>query len=931
MALTPAGEVPIANAFTESDSVIAEVGGNTRRITPLAFAEVVAAQVATVAPFDTITAETAADALATAADATQTALDRVATGADVSAAASILTSTESARDAAFVNADVYPDIATGRAAVADGEQFQVVSGAEIIRYRRDSVSTETEVARFPAVPAFDTIRTQIAINSSLGGNASTGEYDNLYNLAPSINANATGSYGGRWIAFDVGVQIGVSDVIDAIAAEIITAPTATKVRVRVWECATTDAGVNLPPAQAGDKLVASNDVANADAIALDDGADGLIAGANGREYAFPLGTSILARVGKTYKVTVEAFNASNVEVESNIASVVTTAFAQQRYVGGRKATPGAAYTNMSLTQRHSIGLLSREVFSAVGFDDRISDAEFADEAGAQEDMADRHNRNHDRLAAHSAAFSKVLPDALTFSGDSLVENSVAHVVSGQKGTDVVSRYVTGTVNNIAVGGTRSDEILAAFQALTASQQNDVGITNGGTNDVLQSVPNVVSTVVSNMESVAAISANRIIQGPWAGGNIRYYAQCSAISANLKASLGAKFFDALPFIQGYGAGSATEINVTQNGGMPTSLVADTLGHPNTAGAAIFGREWALMTRAQSGIAAPYLHDDYVVGTDTAAAAIHTVRALGPVLSYRINSGNESRAFDINATTGAITRSSVGTMPDFAELVIQAESIYGPSNEALVTVGKAMSGTTPSVSTRITASASGVVGSSARLITPALIGGSASKKFTMVIAGRMNNRANGTLLSTLKSTDFSDNVLVSKEDRLLRLLARTSDGTNIGNAFTNAAPGDPYEYHVWFFSMDTTTGVQTLKASVDELTPNTATPTADALMDLSETVQIFNAQSSILKDFDVKMLWIAQDYVDTADSAKRALFYDPATREPLDLGASGVVGGITPLIYLTGTPAEYQAGVNKGTGGRFYAPPFVNRSRVGFKSV
>jgi len=57
---------------------------------------------------------------------------------------------ETARDAAFVNADVYPDEATGRAAVADGEQFQVVNGAEIIRYRRDSSTTHTEVARYPA-------------------------------------------------------------------------------------------------------------------------------------------------------------------------------------------------------------------------------------------------------------------------------------------------------------------------------------------------------------------------------------------------------------------------------------------------------------------------------------------------------------------------------------------------------------------------------------------------------------------------------------------------------------------------------------------------------------------------------------------------------------------------------------------------------------
>ena len=60
---------------------------------------------------------------------------------------------ETARDAAFINADVYASTATGLAAVADGEQFQVVSGSEIIRYTRTNATTATEVARYPAAAA----------------------------------------------------------------------------------------------------------------------------------------------------------------------------------------------------------------------------------------------------------------------------------------------------------------------------------------------------------------------------------------------------------------------------------------------------------------------------------------------------------------------------------------------------------------------------------------------------------------------------------------------------------------------------------------------------------------------------------------------------------------------------------------------------------
>lgn len=65
---------------------------------------------------------------------------------------------EAARDAAFANADVYADIATGRAAVADGAQFMVASAAEIVRYRRDSGSTQTELARYPSVAGVEGAR-----------------------------------------------------------------------------------------------------------------------------------------------------------------------------------------------------------------------------------------------------------------------------------------------------------------------------------------------------------------------------------------------------------------------------------------------------------------------------------------------------------------------------------------------------------------------------------------------------------------------------------------------------------------------------------------------------------------------------------------------------------------------------------------------------
>ena len=76
---------------------------------------------------------------------------------------------ETAADAAFVNADVYPDVATGLAAVADGEQFQVVEGDEIVRYRRDSASTQTEVSRIVSSVGFRPVELSANRAAALSG------------------------------------------------------------------------------------------------------------------------------------------------------------------------------------------------------------------------------------------------------------------------------------------------------------------------------------------------------------------------------------------------------------------------------------------------------------------------------------------------------------------------------------------------------------------------------------------------------------------------------------------------------------------------------------------------------------------------------------------------------------------------------------------
>lgn len=112
------------------------------------------------------TAQTAATTATTQAGTATTQASVATTQAAIattqaSTAVTARTAAETARDAAFGNADVYASTAAGLAAVADGVQFQVVSGTEIIRYVRTNSTTATEVARYPRASTVNEIQSDL--------------------------------------------------------------------------------------------------------------------------------------------------------------------------------------------------------------------------------------------------------------------------------------------------------------------------------------------------------------------------------------------------------------------------------------------------------------------------------------------------------------------------------------------------------------------------------------------------------------------------------------------------------------------------------------------------------------------------------------------------------------------------------------------------
>lgn len=106
-------------------------------------------------------AENAAAAAASASDAANEAASAAsavdAANAEATAAQAARTGAEAARDAALIQAGVYVDEPTGRAAVADGTAFKVQGsgGVAAYEYRRVNASSSTPIATYPSKAAYD--------------------------------------------------------------------------------------------------------------------------------------------------------------------------------------------------------------------------------------------------------------------------------------------------------------------------------------------------------------------------------------------------------------------------------------------------------------------------------------------------------------------------------------------------------------------------------------------------------------------------------------------------------------------------------------------------------------------------------------------------------------------------------------------------------
>lgn len=425
---------------------------------------------------------------------------------------------------------------------------------------------------------------------------------------------------------------------------------------------------------------------------------------------------------------------------------------------------------------------------------------------------------------------------------------------------------------------------------------------------------------------AASGAAWVIWAPWVAtaNNSLTWARARALASWTRTNYPSRAFDPLRMWAGRHFGSEPSLALLRTGALGDTF--DGL-HLDDRLTAIGGREMAWQIRALAG-GTPYIFEDavFVREGDALNTAVHTLRTIGTLTGFRVVDGLSVDKVRLNSATGAMVRGAAASIPAITELVVEADSFrLGKPRRARLPVFRQRSGTKATGGVRMAGNGASIMS------TPGLVGAVPSRKLTMVLRARWNAIAAAPRgIVTLSAA--GDNPILSKQGRTASSSPRTLANALIASV-SAPIPENPLDYNWYWFCFDTTSGVQIGRAASNEsAVANAASVVADALIPLDLLRYLFGSAGAPLAGDDISFLWLAQDYLDLGTLSVRDEFRDSVTKEPLDLGSSGTVGGVTPLIYMPALGAgSMQAGRNLGTGGDFYVAPYINADSVGFRDA
>jgi hypothetical protein len=213
------------------------------------------------------------------------------------------------------------------------------------------------------------------------------------------------------------------------------------------------------------------------------------------------------------------------------------------------------------------------------------------------------------------------------------------------------------------------------------------------------------------------------------------------------------------------------------------------------------------------------------------------------------------------------------------------------------------------------------------TPGLVGAVAGKKLTIVITARFLSNATGNFIGS----DIAG-VATFLAGQTITCQVRTAANALIAGPSTPVA-ADPLDWNTYFFSFDTTTGIVRSLAAVNDKAASSTSPTADALINIPGVTSLLvnGVGSGPLIGVDIRRIWIAADTWDFTSLTERQKFtVGTAYGTPKDLGGTGAVDGVTPLVDIYGRVGDFIVGRNGGSGGDLYFPNWIDSAHCGLST-
>jgi hypothetical protein len=329
---------------------------------------------------------------------------------------------------------------------------------------------------------------------------------------------------------------------------------------------------------------------------------------------------------------------------------------------------------------------------------------------------------------------------------------------------------------------------------------------------------------------------------------------------------------------------------------------------------------------------------IKATDAVAAAVLTPSILGSatVDNMRIVSQSKSDVVRIAASSPwALTRGA-GVPDAITEVMLQGESrLKGSTRLSRHILVKQAPDTSANYPVRI------LGGGSQALRTPGLTGAVGSKKLTIAFLTRLVTRATSVAVTALACERASDQAVIwwlrKRADGTWNFVPRdVNNGTIVDLSSAGRYAPDAYAWHLVWCTVDTTTGVQTAKYGINDVTLATATPAvADSLMAFDRLSALYGGDFATAAQpqfggVDRKFFWMAQDTLDMTDVTVRDQFWNSATGAAVVSGA-GTINGVTPIVFERGMAGDAMLGKNWGTGGDFLPVPYINQESVGFADL